>query len=186
MSALPKFAFYHRGMLVAIPLVPAIACTRYECQNEVMAWLVGGILFCLGLAIRIWAQQHLRYRLKIKKVLTCTGPYALMRNPIYIGNSLICIAITVASRELWVVPITILMCCLVFPLVVKFEEAQLTKKYGELYLDYQREVPRWIPKFSKMPKLQLTSQYLPASMWAEAHNLLFIIPLLVKAMIVKS
>jgi len=183
LSSLPALAYRQRGVLVAVPLFISMFITWRECENVPAVWIAAGIVFGLGVAIRIWSQQYLHYRLPIDKTLTTGGPYTVVRNPIYIGNTLICLGITISSRVLWMVPISLLTCCLVYTFVVRFEEDGLSKRYGEPYLAYLREVPRWIPKFRDGAKLTWTKDYLGPSLVAEAHNLIFIIPPVLKALI---
>jgi protein-S-isoprenylcysteine O-methyltransferase Ste14 len=52
----------------------------------------------------VWAQKHLGYRLKITQSVPTAGPYALLRNPIYIGNTLVILGAVVMSEVLWMVP----------------------------------------------------------------------------------
>lgn len=89
----PKLAYRYRGSLVAIPLVIAVFSTWHEYENHTILWAVAGGIFIMGLALRIWAQQHIHFRLRTEKGLTITGPYTMVRNPIYIANTLICIAL---------------------------------------------------------------------------------------------
>ena len=181
--AISEFAYRHRGQLVAIPLVCAAICSWHEYENGPVTWAAAGIVFMIGLALRVWSQQHLHFRLKANTNLTVTGPYALVRNPVYIANTLIYIALTLASEVLWLLPATILTCAIVYTLVVRYEEGKLAEQYGDAYLAYQRRVPRWVARWPNGLKPRWTSDYLRASLVAEAHNMLFIIPLLLKELL---
>lgn len=174
------FAYRHRGELAALPLVVAVFCSWREYENGPLTWAVAAVLFCMGLAIRIWAQQHLHFRLAMNMQMTTTGPYMFVRNPIYIGNTLICMGLTIASELLWLLPITILVCAVAYSLAVAYEESWLELQYGDAYADYKRRVPRWTPRLTKGCRLQWSSDYLRASVLAEAYNLLFIVPLVLK------
>ena len=185
-QSVPDFAYRWRGMLVSIPLVVGIFTTWREYENAVVTWTVAGVVFAIGLGIRIWSQQHLHYRLQAKTILTTTGPYVLARNPIYIANTLICLALTVASEKLWLLPITLLNCCLVFHFVVQHEERVLANAYGDKYAEFQKQVPRWLPRLSALSKLSWSPSFLGASVKAEAYNLLFLVPMIVKELIEKS
>ena len=185
-SPISRIAFRYRGILVSLPLIVALISTWEEYENDVAIWTVAGIIFAIGFGLRIWAQQHLHFRLRMKMDLTSTGPYALARNPIYIANTAICLAVTVASEALWMLPITFLNCCLVFHFVVKHEEQNLLKKYGDQYAEYLQQVPRWLPKLSALPKVNWSSAFLVPSVKAEAYNLLFLVPPILKELLTKS
>jgi protein-S-isoprenylcysteine O-methyltransferase Ste14 len=178
-----KWVYRMRGYLVALPIVVATFSFHHETESELI-WPIGGLLFLCGFALRIWAQQHLHYRIEVHKVLTTTGPYAYVRNPIYIGNILILLAATVMSELLWFLPITFLYSFTVYSLVIGYEEAHLLEKYGEPYQHYLKRVPRWIPK--GLPPLKdfgLTTPYLPQSLLAEIHCLLLPLPLILKELV---
>jgi protein-S-isoprenylcysteine O-methyltransferase Ste14 len=140
-------------------------------------------IFILGLALRIWAQQHLHYRLKVHKGLTMTGPYSFVRNPVYIGNTLICLGATVCSELLWLAAGMLLYCFVIYSLVIRYEESHLLERYGELYLTYMSEVPRWFPKTIRLKNLCIKNEYFRAAIIAEVHCTLIILPFLVKEII---
>ena len=55
-------------------------------------------LAIIGLALRTWACGNL----KKEKELTTSGPYKYTRNPLYLGNLILGIAILIAARSWWV------------------------------------------------------------------------------------
>ena len=82
--------FYRfRGWLVAPPLLLALFSTAGRVDRPWLCWGLGLALFAAGVFVRLWAQEHLHYRLRAETALTRTGPYRRMRNPIYVGNTLI-------------------------------------------------------------------------------------------------
>lgn len=175
-----KWVYRMRGYLVAVPIVFATFCFHRETESELI-WFVGAFLFLCGFGLRLWAQQHLHYRIKVHKVLTSSGPYAYVRNPIYLGNILILTAATVMSELLWLVPMTLLYSFALYAAVIRYEEAHLLEKYGEPYRRYLERVPRWIPKgFSLKKTLGFTTPYFPQSLLAEVHCLSILLPLVLK------
>lgn len=66
--------YKYRNKLVAVPLMVAIFVTWRECGEWHIIWLGGGIAYLLGLLLRIWAQQHLHFRLGMEMKLTRSGP----------------------------------------------------------------------------------------------------------------
>jgi len=177
-----RFFYDKRGVLASLPLILAVFITYGQTQDGWMAWGIGLPIFFLGLFGRIWAQQHLHYRLKMDINLTRTGPYALLRNPIYVSNTLMSIGLTVTSRVLWMVPITLLWCAVIFSIVVREEESRVVKVFGQPYSDYLKEVPRWLPRGAQLP-LGLVNEHLAHSIRAELYNLLYLLPFLIKEIV---
>lgn len=177
-----RFFYNQRGLLASLPLIAAVFITYGETDNGRLAWTIGLLVFGLGLLGRVWAQQHLHYRLKMAITLTRTGPYALIRNPIYVSNTLMSVGLTMVSRVLWMVPITLLWCALIFSIVVREEESRVIKVFGKPYADYLREVPRWIPRITQVP-LGFVNKHLGRSILAELYNLLYLLPFLIKELL---
>jgi protein-S-isoprenylcysteine O-methyltransferase Ste14 len=178
-----RVAYRLRGFLVSLPLIFALVSFSFETENEWFCWPVGVSIFILGLWFRIWAQQHLHYRLTVKKNLTTTGPYSFVRNPIYLGNILICVGLIVTSELLWLVPITVIYSFFIYSFIVSYEEGHLLEKYGESYQRYILEVPRWFPKTIHFKNLRLKNEYLRLSIITEIHFVLTLLPFLAKEII---
>jgi protein-S-isoprenylcysteine O-methyltransferase Ste14 len=176
----PRWIYRSRGVLVSPPLIFALVWSRFETENDYLIWGIGISAYFIGLALRIWAQQHLHYRLEVRTQLTTNGPYQFSRNPIYIGNILICVALTIISELLWLAPITFLWCAMVYSLVIRHEEAGLIKRYGLPYRKYMSEVPRWFSCGPFFRKLGLVNEHFFSSIVAEIHCLLLLLPYILK------
>lgn len=80
-----------------------------------------------------------------RKLIT-TGLYRHVRNPMIIG-----VLIVLVGESVTFLSIHILLWAILFFIsnniyFVLFEEPQLKRRYGKLYLHYKKRVPRWIPK----------------------------------------
>jgi protein-S-isoprenylcysteine O-methyltransferase Ste14 len=78
--------------------------------------------------------------------LVVTGMYAYVRNPMITGVLVVLIGESTAIMSL-----NIFIWAVVFFIVnniyfLVYEEPDLAKKFGDEYLDYKRNVPRWIPR----------------------------------------
>jgi len=170
--------FYRaRGVLMVPAFLLMTFCYWHECQDDWLQLTWGLAFFLAGWALRIWAQMHLRYRLPIKTILTTTGPYAHVRNPIYIANTLILVGICILEELIWLVPVVIGFCAVVYTLVVRYEEAHLKSKYGERYIEYLHRVPRWLPIGTSQapPQCGGAGRFLVPSLRTEAHNVLWLV-----------
>jgi len=181
--SIPRMAYRLRGLLIVPLFIFALLCFSYETENDWIIWPVGVSIFLLGFLVRIWAQQHLHYRLHVKKYFTNTGPYFFVRNPIYLGNILLCLGCIVVSELLWLVPIAFFYCFGIYSLVVRYEEGHLMEKYGEPYRQFMLEVPRWFPQTISFKNLEMTNEYLRTSIISEIQCLLLLFPFLLKEII---
>jgi protein-S-isoprenylcysteine O-methyltransferase Ste14 len=72
------------------------------------------------------------------------GIYAYSRNPIYVAMILMYFGLTLIFNAIWFLPFLILVLLVMHYGVILREEKYLEKKFGEDYLNYKREVRRWI------------------------------------------
>lgn len=95
----------------------------------------------LGLLLRGWAAGHLEKN----TTLADGGPYAWVRNPLYIGTLTTALGLVIASRrwELGVLFAAVFL--LIYLPVVELEEQHLRSLFPE-YLDYARRVPKLLPR----------------------------------------
>lgn len=77
-------------------------------------------------------------------VLITSGPFAVSRNPIYLGFLLIAVgvAMLLGSVSAWVAPIVFFL--VVNTVTIPFEEPMLRQTQGAAYETYRRRVRRWI------------------------------------------
>jgi protein-S-isoprenylcysteine O-methyltransferase Ste14 len=167
-----KWVFRHRGVLAHAPLLLVLLWRRGEMGGTAVMWGFGiGLLFA-GMALRIWAQSYIHHRLKLPLELTTGGPYQLVRNPLYIGNALICTSATFFARLPWLAPFILLWCFTVYSAVVRYEEGWLRELYGGPYERYLREVPRWFPRFDGLKRIAFWNEFSLKAVRAELHCLL--------------
>lgn len=181
MSRIQKFAYRYRGVLMAPIYLVLVFLFIGETERDALIWPIGLTVFFSGVVIRVWAQTHLHYRLKMRKTLTTSGPYYFVRNPIYIANTIMLLGLTVLSELLWMLPVMLAWCTVVYSLVVRREEQHLLEKYGEPYQKFLERVPRWIPqRASHSGQGGFVTHFLRASLVAEAHCALLLLPLIGK------
>lgn len=178
-----RWVYRYRGVLAAPPLVFAALSDLWEAGYDLIVWPAGVVVFLSGVLLRLWAQQHVHFRLKVPMQFTHTGPYVFVRNPIYLGNILICLGATVCSKLFWLIPVTLLWILGVYHLVIRYEEAGLVEQYGDAYRRYLSEVPRWIPRLSPRANPEFINEYFRASLLAEAHCVLVLLPYILKAVV---
>jgi protein-S-isoprenylcysteine O-methyltransferase Ste14 len=105
------------------------------------ASLIGGIPICLlGLSIRAWAAGHLAKN----EELAISGPYSLVRNPLYIGTLLIAVGIVIACRSAVLGVIAAIVFLFVYLPVIELEEQHLRSIFPS-YPSYAARVYRLLP-----------------------------------------
>jgi len=103
---------------------------------------IGIPISILGLVIRAWAAGHLEKN----RQLTDSGPYAFVRNPLYIGTLTVAAGLAVASRRWEIGAIVTAVFLFIYLPVVELEEQHLRKIFSD-YADYAARVPKLIPRF---------------------------------------
>ncbi|HXH07104.1 MAG TPA: isoprenylcysteine carboxylmethyltransferase family protein [Vicinamibacterales bacterium] len=179
MQRLDSFAWKHRNILAGLPLGVMLVSTRWETEADGVIWPIAIALCALGVALRSWASCHCWYAQGRPMTLTSSGPYAYVRNPLYVANILIITSAAVASELEWLVPAALLWAALVYARVARYEEDQLLREYGESFLRYQAEVPGWLPRTLRPPGPTGERQIGSAAV-RQALNSLVLAPFLLK------
>jgi protein-S-isoprenylcysteine O-methyltransferase Ste14 len=108
---------------------------------------IGGVVTLAGASLRIWAAGHIDKG----RVLACEGPYALTRNPLYLGSFLMALGILLGGQGYWLlIPFGLFYLSMYYP-VMKAEEEELLQGHGEVFIEYSRRVPLFFPSFSGVP-----------------------------------
>lgn len=102
---------------------------------------IGLTIYILGIITQIVAWQNLAAS-SVDKPVT-KGLYHFSRNPMYIGDFLIYIGITIACLS-WIFLIVLIIAIFLNRLWAISEERECIKKYGESYREYMDKIPRWI------------------------------------------
>lgn len=114
--------------------------------------LLGPALVVLGETIRFWSVRQIgsisRTRAARHGPLVTTGPFAIIRNPLYAGNALLWTGFVLWSGLLWMLPVAWVLFLLQHKAIVTWEEHHLLGRFGDEYRTYCVMVPRWIPRRS--------------------------------------
>ncbi|MGL4397747.1 MAG: methyltransferase family protein [Hyphomicrobium sp.] len=76
--------------------------------------------------------------------LVTSGPYRWFRNPIYLGEVLMLLAIAEVTKIVWFVVAAAVFALAVTRLQILAEERHLTARFGDAYRDYKTRAKRWI------------------------------------------
>jgi protein-S-isoprenylcysteine O-methyltransferase Ste14 len=112
--------------------------------------LTGAAAMLAGIALDVAAMLEMhRAKANIQPhraatFLVTTGPFALSRNPIYLGNTVLIAGAGFAFGNPWMVLMAVAIIRLVSVLAVRREEAHLAARFGEAWAAYAKRTPRWI------------------------------------------
>jgi len=104
---------------------------------------VGTLVAIPGILLRALASGHV----KKNEELTTSGPYAYMRNPLYLGSLVMAIGFAIAARSLWVLLVMLVMFVAIYLPVIRSEESFLRQKFSN-FDEYAQAVPRLLPRLS--------------------------------------
>jgi protein-S-isoprenylcysteine O-methyltransferase Ste14 len=115
--------------------------------------LIGLIPIAIGIAIYLWcawdfafAGQGTPAPYDAPRLLVTRGLYRRVRNPMYVGVSLILAGEAVLFGSWVLLVYAALVLSLVHLRVVYFEEPTLRRMFGAAYEAYCKVVPRWVPR----------------------------------------
>jgi len=115
---------------------------------------MGALIVAIGEVTRLWAVHHIgaisRTRSDRLGPLVSSGPFALIRNPLYVGNILLWAGFAVSAQLVWLAPIIVVLLALEYHAIVRWEEGLLAQRIGEPYSRYIARVPRWLPSLSAL------------------------------------
>lgn len=118
-------------------------------------WIAGGTAVAAGEALRIWgvaaAGSGTRRRSRDVPRLVTHGPFAFVRNPIYLGNFLMWLGFVIAAGAPWFLPVAVTLFAVEYGLIVRFEERVLVTTFGAEYEQYRERTPRWLPRMPHSP-----------------------------------
>jgi len=104
--------------------------------------LVAGMLIAsMGIVLRALASGHVQKN----RELTTGGPYAYVRNPLYLGSIIIGIGFAIAARDLWIGVVLLIFFLAVYVPVIRGEQNYLREHFAG-YADYMRRVPSLLPR----------------------------------------
>jgi protein-S-isoprenylcysteine O-methyltransferase Ste14 len=132
-----------------VPAGLVLAAAFVWLAQPVLPTLLLGLPVSLaGLALRAWAAGHLRKNQK----LTVSGPYAWVRNPLYLGSLLTALGATVAAARPTLAMLAGAVFLFVYLPVMEQEEQHLAKLFPD-FAAYAGRVPQLLPKMpAAMPE----------------------------------
>ena len=135
-------------LLTASDWLPAALRDRFAPGAPVLP-LLGMVSVAIGLGFAVWARRHLgrnwsaRITVKENHALVRSGPYQVVRHPIYSGLLLALAGTALATGE-WRGVLAVACAVLAFALKIRVEESRMRETFPE-YEGYRRRVPALVP-----------------------------------------
>jgi protein-S-isoprenylcysteine O-methyltransferase Ste14 len=85
------------------------------------------------------------------KKLVRRGAYKWVRNPMYLAVFAVVAGEAVFLNSAHIAVYFVCLACVIQVFVVLVEEEALRLRFGAMYEDYRRDVPRWLPRKPKPP-----------------------------------
>jgi protein-S-isoprenylcysteine O-methyltransferase Ste14 len=115
--------------------------------------VAGALVAIVGEAIRFWGVGHATSETRTTagvggSRLVVSGPFAYVRNPLYVGNILMYTGLGVMAGVPWLVAATLVWFVLQYTLIVSREEEYLAATFGDEYAAYCASVHRFLPRLT--------------------------------------
>jgi protein-S-isoprenylcysteine O-methyltransferase Ste14 len=115
--------------------------------------LIGVVLALLGELVRFWGVAYAGSLTRVTgsvgaPELVVSGPFAYVRNPLYLGNILLYTGVGIMANALfpWLVLVALMYFAFQYLSIVSLEEEFLGKEFGPRYLEFKTNVPQFIPR----------------------------------------
>jgi protein-S-isoprenylcysteine O-methyltransferase Ste14 len=143
---------------VRVPLGFLIAAAvLYVAEPTRVSILVGMPVALVGALFRALAAGVIRK----DSTLATSGVYALTRNPLYFGSSLLATGFAIMSANEIAAALIFIPFGLIYPRVMLREEEHLTRLFPEEFKLYRSKVPRFFPRLRlKVPGHFSFAQYI--------------------------
>ena len=128
--------------------LPQAYFTNELCDN--IFDFLGLFLILEGTMSRMAARGHKKKFSEQSKQLVTTGPYRLVRNPMYLGSFLIGLGFAFIVWPWWIIPLFVWTFLWRFNKQISKEEDFLSKTFGQEYETYCQNVPPLFPALQNL------------------------------------
>ena len=135
--------------------VPILLMMLYFARPNSPYFFLGIVLIVIGEIIRLRSVSFAGGETRTMNVgassICKSGPYSIVRNPLYIGNMMIYVGFAFVAGSVYVVTIstiTFVYFFIQYSLIISLEEEALEEKFGDEYITYKKLVPSIIPRIN--------------------------------------
>jgi protein-S-isoprenylcysteine O-methyltransferase Ste14 len=135
--------------------IPFLAVMIWFARPSILSLVVGFSVVFLGEIVRFWGVSIVGAETRTTGTvggtfLITNGPFAYVRNPLYLGNMLLYAGVGIMSMALfpWLLLAAAGFFYIQYLLIVMGEEKYLAEKFGAEYTEYTRMVRRFLPRLT--------------------------------------
>jgi protein-S-isoprenylcysteine O-methyltransferase Ste14 len=135
--------------------IPFLVVMVYFMDPTVLSFIIGLVVIGCGEYLRLWGVSIAGSETRTTGTvggtfLITSGPFAYVRNPLYVGNILIYTGVGIMSNALfpWLTVVAMVFFIVQYSLIVSLEEEYLLSAYGDEFRSYVSAVPRFIPRLA--------------------------------------
>lgn len=163
-----NFLFKYRGQFPVILFflsIPFIYLTDYNSignQAQTFFIYIAIILSVFGFLIRFYTigttpqgTSGRNTEEQVATVLNSTGMYSVLRHPLYLGNYLIWLAVSVTTFNFCFIVIMSFLFWVYYERIMFAEERFLERKFGDMYLNWANSLPAFIPSVLNFKKSEI-------------------------------
>jgi protein-S-isoprenylcysteine O-methyltransferase Ste14 len=160
-----NFLFKYRGqfpLFLFVLSVPFIYLTDYKLINykeHNLFMFIAILISILGFFVRFYTigttpkgTSGRNTKEQVAEVLNSSGMYSTVRHPLYLGNYLIWLGISLASFNIYFVIIMSLLFWIYYERIMFAEERFLERKFGDDYLNWASKLPAFFPSLLNFKK----------------------------------
>ena len=160
-----NFLFKYRGqfpLFLFVLSVPFIYLTDYKLINykeHNLFMFIAILISILGFFVRFYTigttpkgTSGRNTKEQVAEVLNSSGMYSTVRHPLYLGNYLIWLGISLASFNIYFVIIMSLLFWIYYERIMFAEERFLERKFGADYLNWASKLPAFLPSILNFVK----------------------------------
>ncbi|MDE0041086.1 MAG: isoprenylcysteine carboxylmethyltransferase family protein [Candidatus Poribacteria bacterium] len=130
--------------------IPFILVLIFFSQPTPLSIVLGSLLIVLGEWLRIWAVGYAGGSTRTRTLgtardLVTTGPYAYVRNPLYLGNLVLSLGVCVIANVHWMIVVLLIGFLIQYTPIIRSEETYLLDVCGDRYRAYCAAVSRFLP-----------------------------------------
>lgn len=171
------FVFKYRKFFALAAYVIPIGLKIILHGTTPMPLLIAGcIVMILGMTLRAFSGGYLLGKHIVIEVgadyLCTSGPFGYIRNPLYAGNVMVGIGVSIALNEWYGYVFIILTYVLMYSVIIPCEEKFLDEKFGDAFLEYKKHVRRFLPRLRAYQGNAKATCSLKKGLWSEKYFIL--------------